>query len=386
MANDTNDEVERHVVIIRGRKASAEDGHHGGAWKIAYADFMTAMMAFFLVMWLINVSDEKTIEQVAAYFNPMKLSDKSPSRKGVHDGSNVIDPNVQEPDAKDSGDKKSKPTPAPKGKSATASSASAFEDKLLASPAATLSKIAASLDADYFVAANAAEGASRAGRRGDEHAPRDPFEPPAATGIEFEFGETKQPPARSARLEAIEPTAGKHATPKLMDKPEGPPSRNTDDDRQKRQVDAIRQEIERLVAGIRGKHPAINVEATPEGLLISLMDNQTFGMFANGSSEPRAETVVLMQEIGKILTGHPGDIIVRGHTDARPYRSGEYDNWRLSSARSHTARQMLVRGGLDHMRVIRVEGHADRSLRIASDGLAAANRRIDILLRPDPRP
>ena len=59
------------------REASGEEGgHHGGVWKIAYADFMTAMMAFFLVMWLINSTDKKVLTQVANYFNPMRLTDK----------------------------------------------------------------------------------------------------------------------------------------------------------------------------------------------------------------------------------------------------------------------------------------------------------------------
>ena len=56
------------LVIIRRRSHGDEGGHHGGAWKIAYADFMTAMMAFFLVMWLINSTDKKTLTQVATYF------------------------------------------------------------------------------------------------------------------------------------------------------------------------------------------------------------------------------------------------------------------------------------------------------------------------------
>ena len=57
-------------------------------------------------------------------------------------------------------------------------------------------------------------------------------------------------------------------------------------------------------------------------------------------------------------------LIVRGHTDGRPYRSGTYDNWRLSTARAHMAYYMLVRGGVDEKRFERVEGYADRSLRV----------------------
>ena len=72
---------------------------------------------------------------------------------------------------------------------------------------------------------------------------------------------------------------------------------------------------------------------------------------------------------------------MRGHTDGRPYKSGSYDNWRLSTARAHMAYYMLVRGGIDEKRFERVEGHADRNLKVADDPEAAQNRRIEILLR-----
>src|SRR3954469_8491884 len=55
-------------IIIRKKIFNAGHGHHGGAWKVAYADFVTAMMAFFLVMWLMG-SDEETKAAIAHYFN-----------------------------------------------------------------------------------------------------------------------------------------------------------------------------------------------------------------------------------------------------------------------------------------------------------------------------
>ncbi len=55
-----------------------QGGHHGGAWKVAYADFVTAMMAFFLLLWLISVSDKATLKGVAQYFTPTEsISDKA---------------------------------------------------------------------------------------------------------------------------------------------------------------------------------------------------------------------------------------------------------------------------------------------------------------------
>jgi chemotaxis protein MotB len=57
-------------VIIKRKKIVAGGGHHGGAWKVAYADFVTAMMAFFLLMWLLNATTEKQRKGIADYFNP----------------------------------------------------------------------------------------------------------------------------------------------------------------------------------------------------------------------------------------------------------------------------------------------------------------------------
>ena len=76
---------EHHAeIIIIKRKGGHEDGHHGGAWKIAFADFMTAMMAFFLVLWIINATDKDTKTVIARYFNPVKLENPARARKGVH--------------------------------------------------------------------------------------------------------------------------------------------------------------------------------------------------------------------------------------------------------------------------------------------------------------
>jgi chemotaxis protein MotB len=57
-------------VIIKRKKNIIAGGHHGGAWKVAYADFVTAMMAFFMLMWLLNATTEKQRKGLADYFNP----------------------------------------------------------------------------------------------------------------------------------------------------------------------------------------------------------------------------------------------------------------------------------------------------------------------------
>ncbi|MFN8179819.1 MAG: flagellar motor protein MotB [bacterium] len=72
--------------IIIKKKVAAHDDHHGGAWKVAYADFVTAMMAFFLVMWLISQGPDVK-ESVAAYFaDPIGFNQKAAAGSGMMPG------------------------------------------------------------------------------------------------------------------------------------------------------------------------------------------------------------------------------------------------------------------------------------------------------------
>ena len=71
-------------IIIVKRHSAHEDEHHGGAWKIAFADFMTAMMAFFLVLWIISATDKNTKTLIARYFNPVKVEEPAKAQKGIH--------------------------------------------------------------------------------------------------------------------------------------------------------------------------------------------------------------------------------------------------------------------------------------------------------------
>lgn len=71
------------TIIIKKKKGGGGHGHHGGAWKVAYADFVTAMMAFFMVMWLLG-SDEETKAAVSKYFNdPLGVEPGSSNAKDV---------------------------------------------------------------------------------------------------------------------------------------------------------------------------------------------------------------------------------------------------------------------------------------------------------------
>lgn len=71
------------TIMIKRVAAPEEGGHHGGAWKVAYADFVTAMMAFFLLMWLLNATTEQQRKGLADYFNPTIVRTPGASGEGV---------------------------------------------------------------------------------------------------------------------------------------------------------------------------------------------------------------------------------------------------------------------------------------------------------------
>ena len=385
------------LVIIRRRSNGEEGGHKGGVWKIAYADFMTAMMAFFLVMWLINATDKQTLTQVATYFNPMRLTDKTPAARGLHQsetGSPAREPAAGNP----------KPQPGQskadsKGDSKAEGSKPMYtEEALFRDPYSVLSKLAGQADADQRRAEAAAQ------RSGEAY--RDPFEPafrretqagkPEADKSEAgksKAGKSeiaKTAPQATPALEPATPTAPVAVASPTPQPAPSPPAKDKEADKlkgaeaaaQRAAAAQLETQIKQAVArSLTGALPGIDVKVTEEGVLISLTDDYDFGMFAIASAEPRPAMVVVMDKLAKVLAAQPERLVVRGHTDGRPYKSGTYDNWRLSSARAHMAYYMLVRGGIDEKRFERVEGHADRSLRIADDPEAAQNRRIEILLR-----
>ncbi len=73
-------------IIIKKVKKGGH-GHHGGAWKVAYADFVTAMMAFFLLMWLINTASPEQKRGIADYFAPASVSPSTSGSGGIMGGS-----------------------------------------------------------------------------------------------------------------------------------------------------------------------------------------------------------------------------------------------------------------------------------------------------------
>ncbi len=327
--------------IIVKKKVEGEEEHHGGVWKLAFADFMTAMMAFFLVMWLINSTSKETKAVIVQYFNPVQLVDATSAHKGLRD-----------------------PNSGAEGKSAVAATPSEKKDgsgsrdpegDLLKNPLKALQAIA-------------------------ENEPR-AMEPPGSPSLRDPFDRS----VRSEAISAVEaPPPEPVQSPPLDKAPakKGQASNASDKGKaeQSKMATELQADVEKIAA-LEQSAPKVEVKQTDEGLLISLTDDASFAMFDVGSIKPKPQLVRIIADIGKILAGKRGELELRGHTDARAYAGKGYDNWRLSSDRATLVNYMLIRGGLPAARVGKVVGFADRRLKNPADPLSPLNRRIEILLR-----
>ncbi|MEX6504978.1 MotB family protein [Jiella sp. M17.18] len=397
--------LEHQEIIIVRRGHDDHDDHHGGVWKIAFADFMTAMMAFFLVMWLTNASDTATRKQVAQYFNPIKLSDPSPATRGLKrkdDGADRKATTNGESVAATNGD--------PHGKPLAGDQKGGEEKALFRDPYAVLAEIAAQSTSTGNDGSNGKpNGSGLPGLNGGD-AYRDPFDPTSwqlTPNLTESGGRLKDLPPIEFRTAVIPPEdpmtdpkgtdvgAGPNETTAPKDGPKADKAAvpagkggNTTKDGKGDKEGAGKSDAEKLKAAIDAKladmgknvPSQVEVKAGDGGVTISLSDEISTGMFDIGSARPTPAAVEMMDKIATVLATRKGDITIRGYTDARPFKSQDYDNWRLSTARAHMAYYMLGRGGLDLGRVKAIEGFADRKLKDPAHPEAAVNRRIEILL------
>lgn len=94
---------QQEVIVRKKRPSRATHGHHGGSWKIAFADFMTAMMALFLLLWLVNVTSEEQRKGIADFFNPMAFQSSAAGGEGVLAGTGDVSTSAPVSAAHDAG-------------------------------------------------------------------------------------------------------------------------------------------------------------------------------------------------------------------------------------------------------------------------------------------
>ena len=249
--------------------------HHGGAWKVAYADFVTAMMAFFLLLWLLGSTSEEQRRGLADYFTPtlVKTKEQSAGSDGLLGGASLTDPD------------------------------------------------------------NYPHRASQTGTQALT-VPRD-----ASGG----------------------PREGAEAVKRMRKRVE--------------EKLAANQRLRRLMRQVR-------MVQTVEGVRIDLVDDADFSMFVLGTTVLTPDAATLIGTIANAVRPEVGDLTIRGHTDALPWKSGTpANNWSLSAGRAEATRQALMRHGIGENRFRRIEGVADREPLIADNPQDPRNRRISILLK-----
>ena len=128
------------------------------------------------------------------------------------------------------------------------------------------------------------------------------------------------------------------------------------------------------------------IDMTPEGLRIQLRDADREAMFQFGSAVPNDKARLLLQKVAPVLARMTQDISIAGHTDAAPFSGSGRTNWELSADRANATRRLLVDSGLQESRIRSVTGNAARDLAVSSDPLAAANRRIAIVVLRSAKP
>ncbi len=425
MSDDTNAAAPNEVIIVRRKGGDGDGGHHGGAWKIAYADFMTALMALFLVMWLVNAASDDMKAQVATYFNPMKLSDPTYVPKGV--ASMETDQSGKE---SHKGSTKKSSSESKKERSDAKMAPETFS-KSLQNPFELVPDRDNKKDKGRGHVDPKAEFRALPGpatEQGDAY--RDPFDPDYRSvsendstdgefGMQFddegkgvEIGKVAPGPSDDRNREKSYAQADMSAEQELAIETELEEGGYEADQaarqqktigelaaenalaekkaKEKREQEAkveaqdIAKELDEVLQGVHiDELPNITVIPEEDGVLISLTDNSDFGMFSIASADPNPDLIVLMRRVAELLVKREGNIVVRGHTDGRPFRSVGNDNWRLSMARAHSAYAMLLQSGIEKARFERIEGYADQKLKIPEDPEASQNRRIEIFLRKD---
>ena len=349
-------ERNEQIVLIRRSEEDHGKAHHGGAWKVAYADFMTAMMAFFLILWILAASDDEKLRGLADYFTP-SLSESGGRGQGVLEGS-VLGPKGVKSGSE--GERSETQLPS-------------FGQE---NPLAVFDSRLRDQNPQVIV-----EHETRpAGEITDTTAGRGEGEPGNGTGVETAAEGTAagtEGTGPGDTLDQLE--AEMRAAEALADAVA--------------ERSAVMAELEEAITGriagdaqLQDYAENLQFDRTGEGLDIQILDKEGRSMFTTGSARVGDRTRELIAIIAEAVADLPNPLVITGHTDSTPYRRAEsYSNWELSVDRANATRRVLVESGVNPARITRISGLADTMPLNPDDPGAAENRRISLTLRyPEP--
>jgi chemotaxis protein MotB len=336
-------------VLIR-KEEVVEGEAHGGSWKVAYADFVTAMMAFFLLMWLLNATTEDQRKGLADYFSPNSVLSHSSSGTGQPFG----------------------------GRTAFSEGAMLSD---LGSPQVTVGEQPV---VDHIEDEDDSQVIAQTRPHRDDIKSREPdlvAKPPP-----------KPPPQEVRDAAPSGPTPVAASSPGRGDVPRKPTEAELQAESERREKQGFEQAARQIREAV-GTDPQLAdlarqlaVDMTPEGLRIQIRDADREAMFPFGSAVPNEKARLLLQKVAPVLARLTQDISIAGHTDAAPFVGSGRTNWELSADRANATRRLLIDSGLQEPRIRSVTGNAERDLAIPTDPLAAANRRIAIVVLRSVKP
>ena len=348
------------TIVVR-KEEVVEGGHHGGAWKVAYADFVTAMMAFFLLMWLLNATTEQQRRGLADYFSPNAAISRGTSGFGLPFGGRT--PNSEGALVSDQGavqiDRPKAPLLSPEDTP---------EDP---DPAPVRPRDISGDGPDIAVGATHKVANRKPPVAGDDPNRADRPNPNWASNARLAFDPRLGTPDNS-------PTAGEQP------KPDAPSDADIQAELDRRERSAFERAAQQIRDAVRSDPDLADlsrqlmIDITPEGLRIQLLDEDKQPMFPSGSAALNDRARALLLKVAPVLLRLPESVSIAGHTDGAPYRGGDRTNWDLSADRANATRRLLTDAGLPEARLRSVAGLADRDPLIPGDKLAAANRRIAI--------
>jgi len=313
---------EKSPIIVKRIKKGGH-GAHGGAWKVAYADFVTAMMAFFLLLWLLNSVTEEQLEGISNYFAPTAVSSSSSGAGGMLGGQMI-------------------------GEGASQSTTSSSNLPTLPPPTV-------GMGGDDFT--DPAEGLSL-----------DETQPDFPSGEGDNMGPGQGPSDSPGE-------SGKTAADQAAQEAQEASFENA--------AQALRQAIQ-AVPDLKALQDSLMIEETPDGLRIQLTDQDRLAMFPSGSSAMYEHTRVLLRMIAEAIKALPNKIIVTGHTDNAAFLDPTgYSSWELSADRALASRRVLLSAGVAPDRIDGVIGKADTDPLIADNPADPRNRRVSIVLLRD---
>jgi chemotaxis protein MotB len=394
-------------IIVKKKQINAA-GHHGGAWKIAYADFVTAMMAFFLLMWLINMTSPDQKTGIANFFTPSNARPSGSGAGGILGGTSIMADGlaraagtparivVSLPNTTD--DSLGGPQQGEYSGTNVTEILDALQDEgvdvmrypeVLADLARQTDarEVLRALEADgidvlthpeimdqiFEVAATPPSDVEGSDPLGDDTAEALPAEvaealSALAEGEVQELSEAELDALTESLAEAIAAATGVSAEAAA-------------EQAEFHRVEAeIRQSLE-TIPELEPFRDNLRIEQTPEGLRIQIVDAEDQAMFPSGSAAMEDPSREMVDAIAQVIQDLPNHIVITGHTDSRPFQSDDgYSNWELSTDRANSARRALIAAGIPEDRIARVVGRADRDPLDPADTAAAINRRISFVV------